>query len=239
MTETATIGHNAPPSPYEESKDRIESLHEEAVHWLDGDPVDSQQIADSISDLMKMIRAARKEADTARKAENKPFDDGKKDVQARYNPLLKQADTAIDACKRALTPWLEKLDREKREKEAEARRLADEKLKAAQEAAREADMDNLAEREAAEAAIKEAQDAEKAAKRAEKETAKAGTGQRGAHLRTVWTPVLTDSRAAARHYWTTNRKEIEDLLVTLAGNDVRRGKRTIPGFDIIEERKAV
>lgn len=237
MMETASIGHNR--TPFELSSEKINSLHEEATHWLDGDPIDSQEIADSVSNLKDMIRDARKEADESRKLENKPFDEGKKEVQARYNPLLKKADSAKDACLKALAPWLEKVDREKREAEAEAKRIADEKIREAQEAARKADANNLAEKEAAEAKIKEAQDASKAAKRAEKATAKSGTGKRATSLRTTYTPVLTDAVAAARHYWGTNRQDIEDLLVRLARNDVQRGKRIIPGFEVKEERKAV
>ena len=238
--ETAQLGHNNPPATsFDLSKDEIDNLYEEATNWLDGDPIESQDIADGVSDLMKMIRDAKKTADAARKLEAKPFDDGKAEVQARYTPIIKKADTAVDVCKKALRPWLELVDQRQREEQAEARRIADEKIREAQEAARAVDANNLIDREKAEAKIKEAQKADKAATRAEKATAKSGTLGRSVSLRSTWTPVLTDSKAAARHYWTTNQTDIEDTLVNLAENDVRRGKRTIPGFEVKEERKAV
>ena len=246
MMETAAIGHNQPPTPFEAIKDKIESLHEEAAHWLDGDPIDSQELADGVSNLINMLREAKTEADNLRKEENKPFDEGKAEVQARYAPLIAdtkavkgKAISAIETCKKALEPWLDRLDREQREAAAEAKRIADEKAREAQEAARTASPDNLIEKEVAEAKIKDAKRAANNAKRAEKQTAKSGTVGRSVSLRTSWEPVLTDAVAAARYYWGRRRTEIEDLLVKLAEEDVRSGQQDIPGFDIVEKRKAV
>jgi hypothetical protein len=235
------MGHNNPPlTPYETALAEISSLFDEAQNWLDGEPVENQGTADKLSRLLNEVRAARKRADDARKAEAKPFDDAKKEIQDRYNPLLKQADLAIDACKKAMTPWLEKLEAEKRAAEIEARRIADEKRKEAEEAARSAAADDLVARQDAEAKIKAAKDAEAAANRAAKDKGRAhdGVGQ-ATTLRTSWEPEIIDATAAARHYWTTNRTQIEDLLMTLAKRDVARGLIEIPGFKINEIRKAV
>lgn len=242
MTEIATIGHNQPPAPtpFELARDEVEELYAEAEGWLDGVAIETKGQADGISTLINLIRDARKKADEARKTENDPFDKGKAEVQARYNPLLKRCDLAVDACKRALEPWLRKEADAKEAAAAEARRIADEKAKAAQEAIRKADLDNLAAREVAEKLVKDAKKAETDANRAVRDTAKAGMGVgRATSLRSVWTPVMTDPVAAIRHYWVADQQAITTFLMTLANADVRNGKREIPGFSVVEKRVVV
>jgi hypothetical protein len=238
--EARGIGHNKPPTPYEQASAKIEDLYGEATYWLDGAAVECQDHADGLSTLLNMIRDARKEADEARKIEAKPFDDGKAEVQARYNPLLKKADLATDACKKAIAPWLDKQAAEKAAAAAESRRIADEKAHAAQEALRATEATNLAEREAAEQLVRDAKKAETTANRAARDTAKAGVGiGRATSLRTSYKPVLADAVVAARHFWATDRQEIEALLIRLAEQEVRNGKREIPGFVIEEVKTAV
>jgi hypothetical protein len=244
----ATIGHNnPPPTPYESVSAEINDLYGEASLWLDGAEVQDQSTADGIAKLLTMLRESVKKADEARKVENKPFDDGKAEVQARYNLLIGdtkaqkgKAVLAIDACKKALAPWLSKIDAEKREAAEKARREAEEKQRAAQEAVRAAQATDLAARQEAEALLREAKKAESAAKAAEKDTAKAdGGGKRAVSLRSVYTPVLLDATAAARHYWKTHRASMDAFLIQLAEQDVRNGTRSIPGFEIKEEKVAV
>lgn len=252
----ARIGGNNPPesidaptkpTPFDVVSKRILDLYDEATLWLDGAKVDSQDLADGIANLTAELRKAAEAADEARIAENKPFDDGKAAVQAKYAPLI--ADTkkqkgkailAIEGCKAALAPWLLKIDQEKRAAAEKARKEAEEKTRAAQEAIRAAQRDNLAERAAAEELIINAKKAQRAAVKAEKSTATAGNGfGRSLHLRTVYTPVMTDMRAAARHYWTTRENEMEAFFQGLADADVRAGIREIPGFEIREEKVTV
>lgn len=240
------IGHNNPPSPFDEISAKIDSLYEEAMHWLDGEAVDNQQTADAIGNLINLIKEAENEADKARKEENKPFDEGKAAVQAKYAPLIANTKAvkgktvrAIEACKKALTPWLEYLDEQKRYAEAEARRKAEEERRNAEEAIHTTNMANLQEAEVAEIAIKKAEAAEHDLKKAERDKATAGNVGRSVHLRTTWTPYMTDPKQAAQHYWKIRKEDMQNFLFTLAEEDVRRGKRLIPGFEIIEERKAV
>lgn len=224
-------GANNPPAPtpYETARDRVEDLWNEAIQWLDGDEVSNQGTADMLDKMLDLIRDARKEADTARRDENKPFDDGKAEVQARYNPLLKKADTAADAIKKALTPWRNKIAAEKAAAAGQARDEA-ERLRLAAEESIRANATNLAERAAAEDALKSAKKQQAAANRIDK----APTG-----LRATYKPVLIDPKAAAVHYWQTEPKEILRFIMTLAARDVASGKRTIPGFEVQELRNAV
>ena len=242
-------GHNNPPAltPYEAVEQKINDLYGEAKLWLDGAQVDNQELADGIGNLMGMLRAAEKEADAARIVEKTPFDEQIAEIQSRYAPLI--ADTkslkgkttlAIAACKRALQPWLDKVDAELRESARLAREEAEAKTRAAQEAIRAAAPENLEAREQAEILIRDAKKAEITANIAGRQTAKAGgMNGRAAALRTTWVAGMTDEVAASRHYWAKAREEILRVVQGLADRDVRAGKRTIPGFEITEQRTTV
>lgn len=242
------IGHNNPPveidpTPFEMSEVEIGDLYAEAKNWLDGEPVTTQAQADGLSKLIDDLRKAGKLADERRVAENKPFDDGKAEVQARYAPLI--ADTksvkgkvplAVDMAKKALAPWLQKLEDEKQAAAKKAREEADAKLKAAQEALRASQVADLEKREAAEALIRDAEKAEAAATKAENSKAHATGGTRAMGLRSVWRAEMVDGREAARFYWATRRADVDNFFQGLADADVRAGKRDIPGFLILETR---
>jgi hypothetical protein len=49
---------------------------------------------------------------------------------------------------------------------------------------------------------------------------------------------MTDRNKAARHFWKKYPVEFDELLQSLADKDVRQKVMEIPGFDIVEERKA-
>jgi hypothetical protein len=238
----AQIGHNNPPkSPYEAAKDRIEELYTEAGNWLDGEPVSSQEQADAIQKLMREIQEAEKAADEARKVEAKPFDDGKAEVQARYNPLIQKdkgmTARAVQACKSALAPWLKKLDEIQRAAAEAARKEAEEKRLAAMEAMRQRDAANLADREAAEALVAEAKKADAEAKKAEAAKPQAKGAGRAASLRTYYTATVTDYEAFARHLWTTHPETFEPFLDDIASRMASAGSRELPGVSIVEDRR--
>jgi len=239
--ETPGIGHNQGPvelTPFEKATNVIDGLYTEAEGWLDGEPIDNQAMADGVSELLNLLRDAKKRADDARKTEAKPFDDGKKEVQARYKPLLDKADRAADVCKKALVPWLRKLEEEKRAKEAAAREEAERLRKEAEEAIAMADPDNLAARADAESRINDAKEAEKVVARAAKDKAGASGGVgRAVTLRTFYRGEITDATAVAKHYWLTNRAEVMAFFQTLVDADVR-AKRPVPGVTVSTEKKA-
>lgn len=237
----AAIGHNNPPepTPFEKAEAEILGLFDEAKHWLDGQGVQNEKDAEGVSKLLDMIRKAKKAADDARVEEKRPHDEAAKEVQERYKPLLTRCDLAADAAKKALAPYLAKIEAEKRAKAEAARREAEEKARAAQEAIRAAQLTDLAAREKAEEMIQAAKKAEAAANRAEKDKAHAKGGARAVTLRKTWKPVLKDAREAARHYWQTRQPELEAFFLSLAEKDVRAGQQDIPGFEIIEEKVAV
>jgi hypothetical protein len=245
----APIGHNNPPedidpTPFEMSEAEISDLCEEAKNFLDGDPITTQEMADAVSKLIDHLRKAAKLADERRIEENRPFDEGKAAVQARYAPLI--ADTkamkgkavlAIDIAKKALAPWLQRLEAEKQAAAQAARKIADEAERKANEAIKAARAtDDLAARESAEEMLREAKAADAAAKKSENDKSHAKGGARAIGLRSVWRAEMIDGRAAARHYWEERRADVEAFFQSLADADVRAGKRTISGFNIIEDR---
>lgn len=250
-TITVGLGHNNPPpdepSPFEVARKAVDDIYSECMLWLDGHPVNSQELADGVGNLLAEIRKAEKLADDTRIAEKTPLDEAIKEIQARYAPLISDTKTikgktvlAAAACKQALQPWLDAEDRRIRKEARLAREEADRQRREAEEALRASEAANLAERAAAEELLIAAKKAETVANVASRQTAKAGgTFGRSIALRTTYVPTLTDSVAAARHYWTVARKDIEDCLVSLAERDVRLGRREIPGFEIVETKVTV
>jgi hypothetical protein len=238
----AVPGNNMPPAdPFELCSQKVEDLYGEARLWLDGQPVESQAHADDLSNLLNMLRQAEKEAEAARKAEKEPHLEAGRQVDAKYKPLTDRCKLATDGIKKALTPWLERQEAEKRAAAEKARQEAEEKARAAQEAARAArEAADLAQAEEASRLADEAQKAQKVAAKAEKSHASASGGiGKAVSLRTVVEVELTDPNAAIRHYWSRAYPEFAALMTQLAERDARAGAREIPGFNVIEKKVAV
>lgn len=238
----AVVGGNNPPepTPYEKALKRIEDLYGEASLWMDGAPVNSAEVCDGIGNLKSLLLEAGKEAEQARKVEAKPFDEGKAEVQKRYNPLAKKVELAVDACRKAQEPWLKKVADELAAKAEVARLEAAEKAQLAQAAIQATDVTNLAGRAEAEALVEDAKIAARVATKAGKATAKAGgaTG-RATALRSVWSAKVVDPVKAARHYWSVAPDEINAFIQSLADRDVLHDARVIPGVSITEDKVAV
>src|SRR5690349_674097 len=120
---------NAPADPATLFAEEVEDLLLECRNWLDGEPVETEAQADAISALVNRARRIRKDADEARKAEKKPHDDAAKAVQAKWVPTIDKADLAAETAKKALAPYLQKVEDQQRA-EAEAARAEAERLAA-------------------------------------------------------------------------------------------------------------
>lgn len=235
------IGGNNPPepTPFDGFSVHVNDLYEEAKNFLDGEAISSEGQAEAVAALLSQLRTAAKDADKARATEKKPYDDAAKAVQARWKPLLDRCDLATDAAKKALVPWLQKLEADQRAAAESARREAEEKANAAAEAARVTAANDIGAREETERLIKDADNAAKVAKQAEKTKAHATGGARAVGLRSYYSPTLIDPVEALKHYRSTRPAELRAFLTRLAETDVNNGSRSIPGFEIIEERRAV
>lgn len=219
------IGHNA--SPYEQAKGQVDDALMEARAWLDGAAIADAEQADGLAGVLDMVRKAKKAADEARKAEAKPFDDGKAEVQARYKPLIADAERAEDACKAALAKWQREEQRKADEAARVAREAAEKAQREAEQARRAADAANLADREAAEAKLAEAERLARAADKAEAVPvgAKGMFAARRTALIITRVPVeLTDGKAALQWAMRNLRDELTEWLLQQAkrhkGGDV-------------------
>lgn len=235
------IGGNNPPepTPHDAFAAHIEDLFAEASNFLDGEPIASEGQANAVSALLDQARKAGKDADAARAAEKKPHDDAGKAVQAKWKPLLDKADLTVSTAKKALAPWLLKVEQENAAKAVAARKEAEEKAEAARAALAAADASNLAAQAAAEALVKDADKAEKAATKSEGAKAHATGGARAVGLRSYFHPELIDPVEALKHYRATQPAALRGFLLSLAETDVANGARAVPGFEVIEERRAV
>ena len=238
INERAVIGGNNPPeqTPFEIAARTVDDLHDEAKSWLDGDPVTTEDMAAALNTLETRIRDASKELEKNRKAEAKPFDDGKAEIQARYKPVSAKADDALAAIKAALKPYLIELDRKQQEAARLAREEAARKQAEAMEAMRQRDAANLAQREDAERLVREARAADDAARKAENVKAHAKGEGRATGLRTVHRAVMENTREAAAWVWKDRYDELCVFIQDQADKAVRSGARSIPGFNVIEER---
>lgn len=229
---------NAPAEPAVLFAEEIDDLMLEARNWLDGEPIANEEQANAVSSLLNRLRRVAKDADEARKVEKKPHDEAAKAVQQKWSPIIAKADLAASTAKQALAPWLQAIEEQQRAEVEAARQEADRLAEIALQAHSGAS-GNLEALEDAERLIKAAKAAEKDAARAGKQKAHATGGERAVGLRSVWTPTLTDSCAALRHYRERQPEQLKQWLVEQAENDVRAGARSIPGFEVTEARVAV
>ena len=228
---TPTIGHNKPPSIFDE----IDDLYEEAKNWADGEPIASEEMHDAITRLYDNLSEAGKRADAERKDEKKPLDEAIKEIQDRYNPYIQPKRGKVDLGKSALgdllADWRRKVAAAKEDAARLAREEADRVIAEAQAAMRES-AGNLAAREDAEALLKEAKALDKSAKR-EDRAALTGTG-----LRTVWVAELVDASEALD--WAYSRDDLRFIVLVqeMANEAVRSGARSVPGFNVHETKVA-
>tara|TARA_Y100000310_G_scaffold28395_1_gene27029 strand:- start:2824 stop:3534 length:711 start_codon:yes stop_codon:yes gene_type:complete len=235
---TALIGDNRPPeTPFDICSARIHDLYDETKLWLDGDPVNSESVAEGLSKLLDMIRKADGDRATAFKEEKAPLIAAAKACDDKWRELATLAERATKACKEALKPWLVKGAREKEEADRLAREEADRKLAAATKAIRESSVENLAEREAAEEKLREAKSCVKKAKAQARKPAGVAGGRRRTSLRTFYDVILHDPETALEHFWPS--VELEATLISLAKAQLNLGNRHLPGFEIKERKETV
>lgn len=242
----AVIGANMPPvemTAFEAIRINIVDLHEEACEWLDGTPVTTQEQADAINTLKDSLKKAKNAADAAYEVEVKPHQETVKEIQTRYNALIGNNKSvtglvikAEQACNAALKPYLIELDRQQQEAARIAREEADRLQRAAQEAMRQRDAANLRQNEEAERLVIEAKAAEKTAHKAETVKAHAKGEGRATGLRTVYRAAMSDKNIAAKWVWLDHQDALMAFIQDLADKAVRSGTRSIPGFEIIEEK---
>ncbi len=225
------------PEPFVLFAEEVADLLLEAKNYLDGEPIANEEQATAVSSLLSRLRRVANDADDARKLEKKPHDLAGKAVQAKWAPIIGDADLAASTAKQVLAPWLRQVELQQRA-EAESARIEAARLAQEAQEALAGSAGNLTARAEAEALLKTAGAAGKGAAKAAKQKAHAVGGERAVGLVDVYTPELVDPAAALAHYRRDQPDGLKIWLLEQAAKDVRAGVRVIPGFTIQHERIA-
>lgn len=226
MPSTSEPGHNNPP-PDAAFGLHIDELFSLLSDTLAGGAVDSDEKEAAIGEIAADFHKALKEADKARAAEKKPFDDGAKDVQAKWKPVLDKADAGKKACLEALTPYRTAKQRAKDEAARKAREESAARERKAQENLRASD--DLESRFQAEQEIEAAAKLKAAANKIDRSAS---------GLRTHWEAEITDRKAALLHYLAKFPERFEALIQQMANEDARGARGTVPGVTFHEIKRA-
>lgn len=236
--EPASIGHNQPPepTPLEAFTAHVDDLMMEAKNWLDGGQVDSEELAEGVAKLLALARSTEKDADKARVEEGEPHRKRWLEVNASWAPLADRLKMIQSTAKASLKPWLDKKEADAKAEAARLQAEAAEKAQAASAAvfaaAKGTDLEAI---EEAEALLKDAKRTAKAATRAGSSRATVGGGGRAVSIRRVKKARIVNLTEAARHYWSTDRDALQNLIQQLADRDAREGIAKIPGCEVYNE----
>lgn len=231
-------GNNPPADPFDALKVHADDLLDQARTIA---AVENEEQLAAVNALADDLRDAEKALEAERVARKKPLDDAIAEIQATFNvylaPLTNKTvkgkiPLALDAIKKAKEPYLQEQERKRREEAERVRREAEEAARLAAEAARAASGEDMEAREEAEVLVVKAQAMARNANRAEAATSK------GSGLRSYFVPELTDAMAALKHYMNDRPDELKAWLMDQARKDIARAIRTIPGFNVVEERRA-
>lgn len=242
-------GHNNPP-PYdpevvEKLETRIRELADAGGAWLDLKQITDDEQAGKINDFLTQARTAYKEVETARKKAKQPHLDAGTAVDTKFKSLTAPLEKLAAKLKKPLADYQaekeRRLEAERREREAKAKRQQEEADKLRREA--EARNDVIAEAEA-EKAAKAAEKATKAASRPVKANIASATGGgRTMSARTTYRAKIEDHSAARKAFsFLLNDPdsspaicaEIERLCT--AARRRKNGPTDIPGVSWQEER---
>lgn len=240
LDERHQVGGNNPPAddPFVALKVHADDLLDQARTIA---AVENEDQLKAVNALADELKGAADALEAERVVRKKPHDDAIAEIQATFNvylaPLTNKTvkgkiPLALDAIKKAKEPYLQEQERKRREEAERVRREAEEAAAKAAEAARAAAGEDMEAREEAEVLVVQAQAMARNANRAEAATSK------GSGLRSYYVPELTDATAALKHYIARNPDAVKDFLRDLARKDVAAGLRTIPGFEVREERRA-
>lgn len=233
------IGDNQPVDTYGALKAHIDDLDLEARNYLDGEPIATEAQAQAVARILDDARKAVKAADEARKAEKRPHDEAARAVQAKWQPLIGDAELVTVTAKKALAPYLEAQEAAQRAAAAEAAKLAEEAAERARQASEAAKPDDLAGQATVRVLQENAAAAAKSAAKLDKARPQATGGSRATTLRTSYTAEITDPIAFIRWAWEQRKEDVTAFLEDLAATEARTGPRDIPGLIMKPQRKAV
>lgn len=222
------IGHNKPPSALEAEQPAVTAVLEDADATLTGVVVENAAQDKAVEDLLGRLKAAKKAVTAAHKSDKEPWLEGSRRVDAQKIDLVAPLDTAIKTAQDCRTPWLNKIEAERKaaaQKAQEVAEAAQRKLQEAHAAKRAADLDDARAIEDAERAAKDAKIKFAGAKKSKP------TG-----MKTIRQVAVDDIEDAVIHYLEDAR--LTAAVLAMAKSDVHSGLRSIPGISITDERVA-
>lgn len=225
----ATMGGNNPPDPLDEATAPFSDSIEEAQNWLDGTQVESAEQMKAVDALTKDVKAAKKAADDARKAEGDPYRLKVNEINARYKPTIDDLDRITKGLIEIVGAFKLKEAERKEAERSEAERKAREADDAARKAAQDAARSDIEAQRAADQAKRAAEDARKKAAAASKDTVKG--------LRKVTRHEITDHRALL-HYIAANHREDVTTFIEEWARKNHKSCGPVDGLKVWEEREA-
>jgi len=195
-----TIGHNNPPDPIDEALAPYGDAIDEVQNWLDGEPIENEDQLKATDALLKTIKQALKDLNTARDESTRPLHEAWKAEVARWKPTQDDLDRMIKGLIACQDPFKRKLAAEKEAQRRAAWEAAEKAKREAEDAARAAQASDIeAQREAA----RKAEEAQRAA-----EEASARQKDKVKGMRTVHRYEIEDHRAALHWIARNNRDAV-------------------------------
>lgn len=236
-----------------------EGLLTEATNWADGVPLETQDQADKVANLVRMLQEAGNLVDDRADEEKRPINDALNEIGTWRNGWLAKGlkktpdgkiTTALITLGRLSTGWLVKQDNERKAREAKVAAAAATAAAAALAAKQHAETTtDLAVVDDAQSKMTEAMNLIKQAQGIGKAKVQVGGGEgyRAQSLRSFWSAIPTDEKdawsAALKHYLPNEQfaAELRELIQRWANRDAQTeaGRaHPIPGFNFHEDRRA-
>lgn len=216
------MGHNKPPAcllPLSDLLAPFAAYLEEADHWLDGVPVETEAQLEAVDVLLLNVKAAEKALLEARDGATRPLHEAWKAEVARWKEPLDEVERLKRGLARISNDFKVRLA-EQREQEAQRlRRDAERMMRSAQDLAQTVDPGNIHSVRVADQARRAAEEAQRSAKFAEKTRVKG--------IRTVqkWAFIDAEGRRQALHWIARNDR---DALTEFIDAYVTRNFRNKP-----------
>jgi hypothetical protein len=215
--------------------DLIRDYAERALDWLRKTGIKDTQTKDMAANYRAKLLELKKQADTERELEKRPHLEASRAVDAKFKPLVEEADSAANQLRDALTRYMRE---EEARLEAERRAKWEQERAAAEAARREAEAQRA--KQMAENPIAALTEPEPYLPfmPAEPEPVKVQAGgQRGRKtgLRTVTRYVVNDHAAALSFF--ANSEDVKELIQKLAERASKAGV-TVPGVETVTEKVA-
>jgi DNA repair exonuclease SbcCD ATPase subunit len=250
----ASIGHNNPPSPIEDLKERAGLIRASLNQAMKEAPViQTQEDGEKYANAIKAGKSMAKEIEDKRKAADKPFNDAKAANKAAHDAIAKPVNDLVKVASDKLSDWLiaEEARRQKelallRQQEKEAEEAAAKLIAEAEEAIEDSNQGVVEDLDEKITAANEAYDAQQAQARATATAARnvrpilkgSIAGGRGLSLRTKKEIVVDDPYAALRDMAKhgADLSKVKEVIASCARAFKSEHKRLPNGVSETEER---